>query len=422
MPDSDLMMSGAGPGPVASSRRAALQAIAGLVLTPAWATARGASGNPAQLNAPQPMAQLHVTAAGELLAVSATGMLWRYSNGRWTQRAAQLDPDAPIASGHGRVAGRSARGTLWVLENGRPSVSPGPMLTRYAGFWILPFGIIAVTQGSDRRAFVVRFEPGPGGSWTETARAIDPVLPDARPLQVELDRPGSADDGHIVVLAGPDGERYRHGALGDEFEATRMLYLERHGLEPLRSLTLPAPYVFEDLAPRPIAWRDGSGLLTVQSGPSGAQLAVVAASRDRRDALQIEAVGAPIGTANRWMAPTTDGKKLLAVHTPHIGGVLYEYRVEGDRLTSRALVSGASNHVLGRRELDLAVWFDSLLLLPAQDRRRLRMFDAAAGWSERPPLALPFPVIASRALNIDRRPGCALLLDDGTVWWAAPTV
>jgi hypothetical protein len=122
------------------------------------------------------------------------------------------------------------------------------------------------------------------------------------------------------------------------------------------------------------------------------------------------------------MAPTTDGKRLLAVHTPHIGGVLHEYHVEGDQLPSRTVVSGVSNHVLGQRELDLAAWVDSLLLLPAQDRRQLRIFDPAAGWSERSRLALPSPVFATRTLRLDRRPGSALLLEDGTVAWATPTV
>ena len=108
--------------------------------------------------------------------------------------------------------------------------------------------------------------------------------------------------------------------------------------------------------------------------------------------------------------------------TPHIGGVLHEYHVEGDQLPSRTVVSGVSNHVLGQRELDLAAWVDSLLLLPAQDRRQLRIFDAAAGWSEGSRLALPSPVIATRTLRLDRRPGCALLLEDGTVAWATPAL
>lgn len=283
-------------------------------------------------------------------------------------------------------------------------------------------GIIAVTHDGDWRAFAVRLEPATRTGWAETARSTDPVLPDARPLQVFLDGPGSADDGHIVVMAGPDGERYRHGALGDETEATRMLYLERHRLESLRSLTLPAPHVFEDLAPRPINWRGGTGLLTVRSGPRGAQLAVVAASPDRRDALELMALGAPIGTSNRWLAPTTDGKRLLAVHTPHLGGVLHEYRAQGDQLSSRPLVSGVTNHVLGRRELDLAVWVGSVLLVPSQDRRQVRRFDVAAGWSERSRLALPSPAVATRPLRLDGHPGCVLLLEGGSLAWVSPVL
>ncbi len=408
-------MSGA-KGP---ARRSFLRAIAGLLSAPALSAARSAARDVTPLRAPQPMVQIHVTVAGELLAVSAAGALWRYAGGRWTQRATRLDSGTPIASGHGRVAGRSATGGLWVLESDRVSISRGPVLAPHAGLLILPFGILGVMQGSEGAAFVVRLEPGASGDWIEAARSVDPVLPDARPLQVNLDSHGSADAGHIAVLAGPDAQRYRHGALGDTVEATRMLYLERHGLAPLRSLTLAAPHVFEDIAPRPVVWQDRTGLLTVRSGPGGAQLAIIGASRDRPDALDIRIMGAPIGTANRWMAPTTDGARLLAVHTPHIGGVLHEYRVDGAELPSRAVVSGVSNHLLGRRELDLGSWVDSHLLLPAQDRRQLRLFDAAAGWSEQPPLDLPAPVVATRALRLDRRPGCVLLLEDGTVAWAS---
>lgn len=119
------------------TRRAVMRAIAGLLVAPAWTLARGTASDVVPLNATQPMTQLHVTSAGELLTVSVAGVLWQYSSGRWTQLATQLDPGAPIASGHGRVAGRSARGTLWVLEDGRLSVSPGPALAPYGGLQTL---------------------------------------------------------------------------------------------------------------------------------------------------------------------------------------------------------------------------------------------------------------------------------------------
>lgn len=400
-------------------RRNLLRAFAGVLLAPAWPAARGAQAGVLPLHAPEPMAQLHVTAAGDLLGVSPSGLLWQFADGKWARHGEGLDPGAPIASGHGRIAGRSKWGTLWLLEEGRVAHSRGPVLAPHAGLRILPLGIIAVAQEGNGEAFAVRIEPMAANGWAESARSADPVLPDARPLQAQLDGPGNADDGHIVVFAGPDGQRYRHGALGDQTEPTRILYLERHGLEVLRRLTLSPPHVFEDIAPRPVAWRGGGALLTVRSGPFGAQLAVVAADSERRDALRLAALGAPLGTANHWMAPTTDGRRLLAVHTPHIGGVLHEYRADGDQLTSRALASGVSNHALGQRELNLAAWAGSLLLIPTQDRRHLRILDPARGWAERSRVALHSAVVASRALHLDQRPGCALLLEGGSVAWVA---
>ena len=407
-------------GPVSAARRALLRAAAGLMLLPAGPSARGAARALTPLNAPQPVARLHATSAGELMAVSSAGTLWQYEGRRWVERAAQVDPGAPLASGHGRVVGRSASGTLWVLEDGRPSVARGPVLAPHAGFVVLPFGVIAVASGGDGRAFAVRLEPSSGARWSETARSTEPVLPDARAVQAALDGAPGADPGHIVVLAGADAQRYPHGVLGDAIEPTRLLYLERHGLATLRSLTLPAPYVFEDLAPRPIGWRARTGLLTVRSGPHGAQVAVVGADTARQDALTVAAAGAPIGTVNRWLAPTTDGARLLAVHTPHLGGVLHEYRADDDRLPSRIIAAGVSNHALGARELDLAAWVGPLLVLPAQDRRRLRVFDASSAWAEAPPVDLPSPVAETRPLAVDGRAGCVLRLDDGSVWWAQP--
>lgn len=77
-----------------------------------------------------------------------------------------------------------------------------------------------------------------------------------------------------------------------------MLLLERHGLEPLAQVDLPAPFVFEDIAPRPIAWQGGRGLLTVRSGP---QMAVVAARRGHSGQLVLAAVGEPIGSSLRFL-------------------------------------------------------------------------------------------------------------------------
>lgn len=369
------------------------------------------------LDAPQPIAQIHVTADERLLAVSTAGTLWSRGAGRWTSLGEQLDPRAPIASGHGRVAGRAADGNLWLLDAGKRAAVRNLRLAPFAGMLILPFGVIAIAQDEGGSAYAVRLEPQ-GATWSETARGGEAVLPDARLLQTDLDAQGDA--GHVVLLAGPDTRRVTHAVLGDGIEATRLLYLERHSLAPMRGVALPEPFAFEDIAPRAIPWRGRPALVCVRSGPQGAQLALFAADHNRRDALAVVALGPPIGTANRWMAPVTDGRRLLAVHTPHIGGLLHEYTADGDRLVPRIVARDLCNHALGSRELDLSAWAAGSLLVPSGDRRRLRVLDADAHWAERAWVALPSAVVASRPLGLDGRAGAALLLEGGAVAWAGP--
>jgi hypothetical protein len=295
----------------------------------------------------------------------------------------------------------------------------------HAGLLILPLAVLAVVTASTRPADplghrLARFEPDPDGRWREVARSTDAVLPDARPVQVDLD--GRGDGGHIAVLAGPDGSRYDHGVLGDAIEATRVLWLERHGLDVLRELSLPAPHVFEDIAPRPVllsGGQPGRGLLTVRSGPDGGQLALVTADRARRRGLRLAALGDTVGGFHRWLAPTTDGRHLAAVHTPHIGGVLHIYQHQADRLTRQRLHADVSTHRIGTREVDVAAWANGLLVLPSQDGRQLRLLNPAADWTELRSVALPGSAIQTAAIH--DTPGVAVLLDDGQVVLLGPT-
>ena len=404
---------------MAVTRREALCTLAGALGSALGARGARAAAAPVSLAAPERIAQLHVGGSGELLAVSIAGQLWHFEGGTWRQRGAGLDPRAPLASGHGRIVGRAAAGGLWLLEAGRATQAAAPILRPHAGLYVLPLGVIAVAEGTGGRAYAVRLEPASSGAWHETARSRESVLPDARPRQVDLTGPlSTAGDGHILILGGPDAGRYRHGVLGDDVEATHVLYLERHDLEPLRTLVLPAPYVLEDIAPRLLEWDGSTGLLTVRSGPQGAQLAVVAANREKRDALAVAALGAPLGMPNRWMAATTDGRRLLAVHTPHLGGVLHEYVREGNALRARRVGGEYGTHALGSREIDLAAWSGGMLVLPGQDRRTLHVV-AIDSWSPRSSYVLPHPIIATRAWRSGDRAGVAALLSDGSVVWLA---
>jgi hypothetical protein len=400
-------------------RRTFVLAGSGSLLVSAATMGLGAATPTASLRAPEPIAQLRGLETGGLLAVGRSGTLWQWAKGgvAWTRLAAQIDPATPVASGHGRIAARDAQGGLWVRDSDGATVAGLIALAPAAGLLVLPTGIVGVVTGATG-AHAARFEPDQKGRWVESSRCSDAVLPDARPLQVDLTS-GTFNSGHIVVLAGPDDLRYRHGVLGDTTEATRVLYLDRHRLHVLRHLDLPAPYVIEEVAPRLVQWRGRNGLLTTRSGPQGSQLALIVASADRGDELAIAAVGAPIGTAHRWMSVTTDGVHWLAVHTPHIGGQLHEYYVDGTRLLARPLGGDVSNHGIGTRETDLAVWVGNRLVIPTQNRRALRCFDAGNAWHDCGTMALPGMLVGTSKVTLGKNRGVAALLEDGQVEFAA---
>jgi hypothetical protein len=380
------------------------------------------------------MRQLHAGGPSGLLGTGASGSLWALSlTGQAPRRVADgIDPATPIATGYGRIAARMADGGLWVWEetggSARAGTSPpsrSANLSAHAGLLILPLAVLAVVTASARPADplghrLARFEPDQDGRWREVARSTDAVLPDARPVQVDLD--GRGDGGNIAVLAGPDGSRYDHGVLGDAIEATRALWLERHGLDVLRELSLPAPHVFEDIAPRPVLLSGAQGrrgLLTVRSGPDGGQLALVTADPARPQALRLAALGDTVGGYHRWLAPTTDGRHLAAVHTPHIGGVLHVYQPAGERLTRQRLHADVSTHRIGTREIDLATWLQGLLILPSQDGRQMRLLNPATDWTELKAVALPGRAILTVAVH--DAPALAVLLDGGQVVLVGPS-
>jgi hypothetical protein len=174
--------------------------------------------------------------------------------------------------------------------------------------------------------------------------------------------------------------------------------------------------VLEDIAPRPVALTGQSGaagLLTVRAGPEGGQLALLSADRARPARLRLSALGDPVGGFHRCLAPTTDGRYIAAVHTPHIGGVLHTYRPDGQRLVHRRLAADVGTHHINSRETDLAVWLQGRVLLPSQDGRVLRIVNPARDWAEEGSLPLPARVVQATALA--DASAWVGLLDDGRV-------
>ncbi len=202
--------------------------------------------------------------------------------------------------------------------------------------------------------------------------AID-ALPDARILR--------ADSGRLLVLSGPT-TKYDHGVLGDKIEATGItLVATSPDPRVINSIPVPDGQVIEGIAP---IWVDLTGdgvreiIVTLSDGINGAQIVVYSESGEQI----VE--GNAIGLGYRWrhqIAAAPFGPKgeieIVDVLTPHIGGTVEFFQIDGERLSKVAQVSGYTSHVLGSRNLDMAAAgdFDGdgqlELLLPNQERNQL---------------------------------------------------
>lgn len=152
-------------------------------------------------------------------------------------------------------------------------------------------------------------------------------------------------------------DRYRHGVLGDEWEAgaLRTMVAGATTIGPCEtSVTLGEGAVFEDTRPR-IADVTGDGLNDVvvveTSLEKGAQLAVYGAEGESLAKL---AATPHIGRPHRWLAPAGiadfdgDGVRDVAyVETPHIGGILRIWSFRGNAAREIAAAPGYSNHRIG---------------------------------------------------------------------------
>lgn len=184
--------------------------------------------------------------------------------------------------------------------------------------------------------------------------------------------------------------RYGHGVLGDAVEAGgfRVVFADGRTAE----FILPADSVFEDRRVR-LADMDGDGrdeAIVVRSYLNrGAALAVY-----RLDGGKITPLAETpaLGTPYRWLNPVGaadfdgDGRAEIAlVTTPHIGGTLKLYRLQGGRLVEAGSRWGFSNHWIGSRELDVSAILDfngdgiADIVLPDQTRTRLLVIAFAGG-------------------------------------------
>lgn len=180
---------------------------------------------------------------------------------------------------------------------------------------------------------------------------VDP-LPDTRVVS----------SGPTLVALSEPTDRYGHGVLGDRIEAGAIEILDESS-RTSRRITIEPPAVIEGISPM-LADLDGDGemeiVVTTAQSEDGARLEVWS--------LDGEFVGAsaPVGRGNRWrnqlgaapLGPNGE-MELVDVQTPHIGGIVQFFRLEGDQLVRQASISSFTTHAIGSRNLDQGVLVDT---------------------------------------------------------------
>jgi hypothetical protein len=210
------------------------------------------------------------------------------------------------------------------------------------------------------------------------------ALPDARVLTDDRDR--------FLLLTGAT-TRYGHGVVGDSFEAASITLVETTpAVRVVTTINLPGDDVVEGIAP---IWADMNGdgvreiIVTVSNQDVGARLVVFNEEGER------VAEGPSIGLGFRWrhqlaLAPFgPNGEvELVDVLTPHIGGGVEFFQLSGTELVRVARVLGYTTHMIGSRNLDMALAGDVdgdgnvELLVPSEDFRSLGGLRRTAGGAE----------------------------------------
>ncbi len=288
------------------------------------------------------------------------------------------------------------------VDEGRPEfvVSPVPSGDLAAPALLDDGDTIAVTSANGDLLLV---DSAGIKSHIATARP----LPDARIL---VD-----DAGRLLFLSEPTN-RYDHGVLGDAIEAAAITLVNPIiGDEETLSIPIGESRVVEGIAP---IWTDITGdgereiIVTESDFQEGARIVVYG-----EDSSKI-AEGPSIGTGYRWRHQIAAGpfgpngeSELVDVLTPHIGGIVEFYQLVGDQLVIVAQVPGYTSHIIGTRNLDMALAGDVdgdgavEVLLPNQERTELGAIRRTATGAE---VAWTIPVGGRTITNL-----AAVSLADG---------
>jgi hypothetical protein len=338
----------------------------------------------------------------QLAGIDREGTLWIFDVGppglRVGARYGELaGPDSPPAvfelerARHGlALVGKDGRLVVW-SEGSLRSYDVGALLSRltvpvpvrFAG---RDWDDLLAVAADGAVVLVAGLATGP----RVVARLDVAALPDARITLADLDGDGVPEA--VVLVDATD--RYAHGILGDHFEAAGLavMGLSPRGLALRTRFTLDTPAVFEDLVPVLAAIDAGRPPVVLVARSTPARGAAVVALTFRDAGLAVTAEGPASGQKNRWShvlgaadVSAHGTPEVLAVATPHAGGVLTAYRRQRGALVAVAKASGFSSHAVGSRNQDQALMADLdgngrlEVVLPRQSRQAIAALELEAG-------------------------------------------
>jgi len=205
-----------------------------------------------------------------------------------------------------------------------------------------------------------------------------------KPNQLPYSRVATGNKNIKIAWFGGATDRYKHGILGDTWEASQLLVETTQG----NQLTFNLPYnrVFEDLEPRLVDLNGDKKdeVIVIESDINlGASLALYSIKSG-----QLKAIASTpfLGHPNRWLNPVGVGDfdgngqpDIALVATPHIGGILRLYRFSDSGFRLFAEYTGVSTHKIGSMDLGLGRVVESnpkdLLILPNQSHNVLMLLE-----------------------------------------------